>query len=95
MKSKIHEYQKKSLTMSKISKVIFAITIVSIFTIMSCRDTKSKTETTEEHGHEHDVDGNHIHEETLEQEEFLVTKDSLQAKEEIHTHTNNEEQHNH
>tara|TARA_B100000508_G_scaffold131952_1_gene120487 strand:- start:730 stop:1017 length:288 start_codon:yes stop_codon:yes gene_type:complete len=95
MKSKIHEYQKKSLTMSKISKVIFAITIVSIFTIMSCRDTKSKTETTEEHGHEHDADGNHIHEETLEQEEFLVTKDSLQAKEEIHTHTNNEEQHNH
>jgi len=79
----------------KISKLLFAIATVSIFTLTSCKDTKSKIETTEEHGHEHDADGNHMHDETVEQEEFTVEKDSLQIKEETHSHDNSEEQHKH
>ena len=47
----------------KISKIIFAIAIVSIFTITSCKDTKPKSETTEEHSHEHDVNETHVGEE--------------------------------
>ncbi|NEW79578.1 MAG: hypothetical protein GZ086_09175 [Gelidibacter sp.] len=76
----------------KISKLLFAIAIVSIFTMTSCKDTKSNSETTEEHGHEHDADGNHMNDETVEQEEFTVEKDSLQIKEESHTHDSG---HNH
>ena len=79
----------------KISKIIFAIVTVSIFTLTSCRDTKSKSETTEEHGHEHEADGNHMHDEKVEQEEFNVTKDSLQIKEEKHTHDEGSEHHDH
>lgn len=79
----------------KISKLLFAIAIVSIFTLTSCKDTKSKSETTEEHGHEHDADGNHMNNETVEQEEFTVKKDSLQIKEDTHSHDNSEEQHKH
>ncbi len=79
----------------KIFKIIFAIATVSIFTIPSCRDTKSKTETTEEHGHEHGADGSHMHDDKVEQEEFTVTKDSLQTKEEKHTHDNGSEHHDH
>ena len=79
----------------KISKILFAIVTVSIFTLTSCRDTKSKLETTEEHGHEHDADGNHMHDEKVEQEEFNVTKDSLQIKEEKHTHDEGSEHHDH
>ena len=47
----------------KISKIIFAIAIVSIFTITSCEATKSKSETTEVHSHEHDADETHVGEE--------------------------------
>ena len=79
----------------KISKIILAIATVTIFTIISCKDTKSKSETTEEHGHEHDADGNHLSEENVEQEEFSVTKDSLQTKEETHTHDDDSEHHDH
>lgn len=95
MKSKIHEYQNKYLAMSKISKILFAIVTVLIFTTTSCKDTKSKSETTEEHGHEHDADGNHINNETVKQEEFIVEKDSVQIKEDTHTHDNGETRHNH
>jgi len=79
----------------KISKLLFAIATVSIFTITSCKDTKSKSETIEEQGHEHDADGNHMNNETVEQEEFNVTTDSLQTKEETHSHDNGDEHHNH
>jgi hypothetical protein len=79
----------------KIIKVIFAIATVSIFTITSCRDTKTKTETTEEHGHEYDADGNQVHEEAIEQEEFQVEKDSIKVKTEIDTHYDGAEHHNH
>jgi zinc transport system substrate-binding protein len=42
----------------KISKIIFAIAIASTFIVSSCRDTK--TEATDDHGHEHDADGGHM-----------------------------------
>ena len=93
MKSKIHEYQNKYLAMSKISNIIFALAIGSMLIITSCRDTKSKTETTEEHGHEHDEDGSHMHDETIEQEEFQVEKDSV--KTDTHTHDDGAEHHDH
>ena len=79
----------------KISKLIFAIVTVSIFSLTSCRDTKPKTETTEEHGHAHDADGNHMNDETVDQEEFIVTKDTLQTKEDTHSHDDGEGHHKH
>jgi hypothetical protein len=92
MKSKIHEYQNKYLAMSKISKIIFALMIGSMVTI-SCGDTKTKT--TEDHGHEHDADGNHMNDEKIEQEEFQVEKDSTEIKPEIHKHEDGAEHHDH
>lgn len=68
----------------KISKIIFIIAIGSMVSLTSCGDTKTKTETTEEQGHEHDSDGNHMNNETIEQEEFQVEKDSTEIKTEIH-----------
>lgn len=84
MKSKIHEYQNKYLAMSKISKIIFAIAIASTFLVSSCRDTK--TEATDDHGHEHDADGGHMDEKAVEQEEFQVESDTLKAEEQGHDH---------
>jgi ABC-type nickel/cobalt efflux system permease component RcnA len=95
MKSKIHEYQNKYLAMSKISKIIFAIAIGAMITVTSCRDTKKNTETTEEHGHEHDTDGGHMHDETIGQEEFQVEKDSTEIKTETHKHEDGAEHHDH
>jgi hypothetical protein len=84
MKSKIHEYQNKYLAMSKISKLIFAIAIASTFLVTSCRDTKTKS--TDDHGHEHNEDGSHMDDETIEQEEFQVGKDSMETKSNDHGH---------
>ena len=95
MKSKIHEYQKKYLAMSKISKLILAIATVSIFTLTSCRDTKSNSETTDDHGHEHDADGNHFENEKIEQEAFEVGKDTMKIKTETHRHDDGSEHHDH
>jgi len=53
-----------------IKTVTFAI--VSTFLLTSCGDIKSKTETTEDHGHEHNADGTHKQDEVVEQEEFTV-----------------------
>ena len=53
-----------------ISKTIFAIAIASTFLVTSCRETKK--ESTDDHGHEHNEDGSHMHEEDIEQEEFEV-----------------------
>ncbi|CAM4015153.1 hypothetical protein GIHI108528_00170 [Gillisia hiemivivida] len=77
----------------KISKIIFAIAIVSMVTLTSCRDTKK--ETTEEHGHEHDADGGHMDEEAVEQEEFQVGKDSMEMKTETHKHDDGADHHDH
>ncbi|SRX75692.1 hypothetical protein [Aequorivita antarctica] len=93
MKSKIHEFQNKYLAMSKISKIIFAIAIASTVFLTSCRDTK--TEATDDHGHEHGADGSHMNEDTVEQEEFEVTTDSMQMKEDSHSHDNGSEHHDH
>jgi len=79
----------------KISKIMFALAIGSMITVTSCRDTKKKTETTEEHGHEHDADGNHMHDETIEQEEFQVEKDSTEIKTENHKHDDGSEHQDH
>ncbi|GBF22156.1 hypothetical protein DHD05_10660 [Arenibacter sp. N53] len=79
----------------KISKIVFAVALVSTVALTSCRDTKSKPESTEEHGHEHDADGGHMHEETIEQEEFHVDKDSMEIKPETHKHDDGSEHHNH
>jgi hypothetical protein len=78
----------------KISKSIFAIAIAFTFLMASCRETPSKKEeSTEEHGHEHDADGKHMHDETIEQEEFQVEKDSI--KTETHKHDDGAEHHDH
>ncbi len=76
----------------KISKVILAIAVASTF-LTSCRDT----ETTEEHGHEHDVDGTHMDAEHMEQEEFTVDSTSLEMKKESdsHSHDDGSEHHDH
>jgi hypothetical protein len=74
----------------KISKIVFALALVSTVALTSCRDTKSKPESTEEHGHEHNVDGSHI-QETIEQEEFQVGKDTMGTKTEEHGHDHDEE----
>lgn len=92
MKSKIHEYQNKYLAMSKFSKVILAIAIASTFLVTSCRDTK--TESTDDHGHEHNEDGSHM-EETIKQEEFKVVTDSIETKTEEHGHDHDDENANH
>lgn len=84
MKSNIHEYQNKYLAMSKISKILFTITIASTFLVTSCRETK--TESNDDHGHEHNVDGSHMSDETVEQEEFQVGKDSKETKTKDHGH---------
>lgn len=67
----------------KISKIIFTIAIASTFLVSSCRDTK--TETPDDHGHEHNSDGSHM-EEPLKQEEFQVGKDAMETKTEEHGH---------
>jgi hypothetical protein len=77
----------------KISKIIFTIAIASTFLVSSCRDTK--TEATDDHGHEHDADGGHMDEESVQQEEFEVGKDSMEMKKETHTHDNGDEHHDH
>ena len=79
----------------KISKIIFALAIASTFLATSCIDTKKKTETTEEHGHEHDADGNHLHDKTIEQEEFQLEKDSTEIKTDTHKHDDGAEHHEH
>lgn len=56
----------------KFSKIIFSIAVALTFLMTSCGDTKSKTETTVEHGHEHNPDGTHKEGEVIEQEEFTV-----------------------
>ncbi|MFN4764560.1 hypothetical protein ACKGJN_15630 [Gillisia sp. Q332] len=77
----------------KISKVLFAITIASTFLVTSCRDTKNQP--TDDHGHEHDADGGHMHDEIIEQEEFQVEKDSMEIKTESHKHDDGAEHHDH
>ena len=72
----------------KISKSIFAIAIASTFLVTSCRETK--TENTDDHGHEHNEDGSHT-EETIEQEEFKVGTDSMETKTEEHGHDHDSE----
>ncbi|MDP3352981.1 MAG: hypothetical protein Q8S44_04500 [Flavobacteriaceae bacterium] len=79
----------------KTVKTIFALAFGIMVTLTSCGDTKTKTETTEDHGHEHDEDGKHKEEKVIGQEEFKVDKDSLDTKEEIHTHDDSKENHNH
>lgn len=68
----------------KISKIIFATVISTTFLLSSCRDTK--TETADDHGHEHDADGGHMQNDNLEQEEFQVGKDSMETMTEVHAH---------
>ncbi len=77
----------------KISKVILAITIASTFLVTSCRDTKDQP--TDDHGHEHEADGSHMQDETTEQEEFKVVKDSTEIKTEAHKHDDGAEHHEH
>ncbi len=73
----------------KISRSIFATAIAITFLMASCRETPSKKqESTKEHGHEHDADGSHMQDETVEQEEFQVGKDSMETKPEEHGHEN-------
>ena len=72
----------------KFSKSIFAIAIASTFLVTSCRETK--TENTDDHGHEHNEDGSHT-EETIEQEEFKVGTDSMETKTEEHGHDHDSE----
>ncbi|OUR91927.1 hypothetical protein A9Q87_08990 [Flavobacteriales bacterium 34_180_T64] len=66
----------------KISNILFAVATVTIFTLTSCKDSKSNSETTEENGHEHDADGNHK-EEVVNQEEFNVNGASETTEEQV------------
>jgi len=78
----------------KISKIIFAIAIASTFLVSSCRDTK--TESSDDHGHEHNADGGHMQDEKVEQEEFQVGKDSMETNTEEHGHEHGtDENHRH
>ena len=53
-----------------------------MLTVTSCTDTKKNTETTEEHGHEHDTDGNHKEDKVVVgQEEFNVNGTSENKEE--------------
>ncbi len=80
----------------KISKSLFVTAIAFTFLMASCRETPSKKEeSTEEHGHEHDADGNHMNAETPEQEEFQVEKDSMEMKTDTHAHDDGKEHHDH
>ena len=79
----------------KISKIIFALAIGSMISLTSCRDTKTNNETTGEHGHEHEADGSHMQDETTEQEEFQVEKNSMEIKTESHKHDDGAEHHDH
>ena len=66
----------------KISKIIFALAIGSMIIVTSCREANTKTETTEEHGHEHDADGNHKEDKVVVgQEEFNVNETSENKEE--------------
>ncbi|MFT6815928.1 MAG: hypothetical protein ACJAZ3_001841 [Sphingobacteriales bacterium] len=61
----------------KISKIIFSLAIGSMIIVTSCKDANTKTETTEELGHEHDADGNHKEDKAaVGQEEFNVNDTS-------------------
>tara|TARA_R110000822_G_scaffold297817_1_gene420485 strand:- start:26 stop:262 length:237 start_codon:yes stop_codon:yes gene_type:complete len=77
----------------KISKTIFAIAVASTFLVTSCRDTKNQG--ADDHGHEHNPDGSHMEEETMEQEEFQVGKDTMEKKTETHKHDDGSEHHDH
>ncbi|WP_142786134.1 hypothetical protein [Changchengzhania lutea] len=77
----------------KISKIIVAIAIGSMITVTSCRDTK--TESTNDHGHEHNADGNHMEEGTIEQEDFKVGTDSMETKTDEHGHDHDDDNANH
>ncbi len=80
----------------KIPKSIFATAIAFTFLMASCRETPSKKEeSTEEHGHEHDADGNHMDAETPEQEEFQLEKDSMEMKTDTHAQDDGKEHHDH
>jgi len=73
----------------KNSKLVFVIAVAIIFTITSCKDTKVTTETTEKHGHEHDVDGNHKEDKVVGQEEFNVNETPENKKEKSTTNSQN------
>jgi hypothetical protein len=77
----------------KISKIIFALAIGTMITVTSCRD--KKTESKDDHGHGHNADGSHMNDETIEQEEFQVGKDSTEIKTETHSHDNGSEHRDH
>jgi len=97
MKSKIHEHLKtnKLIVSKTVSKILMALTVILAISITSCRDTK-KEETNDDHGHEHNEDGSHMHEnEEVKQETFNVGPDSIQSEEETHTHDSGEEHHDH
>jgi len=75
----------------KISKILFIIATGTIITITSCKETNTKTETIEEHGHEHDADGNHKEDKVVGQEEFNVNGTSANKVENITSNEQNNE----
>ncbi|MGM1056170.1 MAG: hypothetical protein ACQEWG_09830 [Bacteroidota bacterium] len=64
-----------------------------MISLTSCRDTKDQP--TDDHGHEHEADGSHMQDETIEQEEFQVENDSMEIKTESHKHDDGAEHHDH
>ena len=70
----------------KIPNTIIAFTLVLF---ASCHGNQSN-----EHGHDH-VDGQH-HEHVLEQEEFIISNDSVKVEQSSHhTHDRESDDHNH
>ena len=81
--------------MKTVSKYLMALLVITAISFTGCRD-KKKENKEDEHGHEHNEDGSHMHEnEEVKQEEFTVGKDSLKTEEKTHTHDNGEEHHDH
>lgn len=81
--------------MKTITKYLMALMVITAISFTGCRETK-KEETKNDHGHEHNADGTHSDEkEAVKQEEFQVETDSMEIKEETHTHDNGEAHHDH
>ena len=79
-------------------KIIFIITATAMMTACNNAEKNTKQENShdiEEEGHAHDADGNHIEEENVEQEEFVVEDSSatntIESAEHQHEHGHSHE----
>lgn len=74
--------------MKTVSKYLLSILVITAISFAGCRETKKEKEQQDDHGHSHE-------QEEVKQEEFTVGKDSLESKENTHTHDKGGEHHDH